>query len=163
MGVRPGESEGAGRLRRGVELFAGRGEGRPGRQAAQIRGRGWGGLSALPPLPGTSVQAALRARALFTLLPPCPVAALGPAAAVEIYTSRVLEAVNGTDVRLKCTFSSFAPVGDALTVTWNFRPQDGGSEQFVSRCASFSQGPCVGKTRRSVSPGPSCVCVFFYF
>ncbi|XP_036114696.1 myelin protein zero-like protein 2 [Molossus molossus] len=57
--------------------------------------------------------------------------ALWPAAAVEIYTSRVLEAVNGTDVRLKCTFSSFAPVGDALTVTWNFRPQDGGSEQFV--------------------------------
>ncbi|XP_036180056.1 myelin protein zero-like protein 2 isoform X6 [Myotis myotis] len=57
--------------------------------------------------------------------------ALGPGAAVEIYTSRVLEAVNGTDVRLKCTFSSFAPVGDALTVTWNFRPQDGGSEQFV--------------------------------
>uniref|UniRef100_F6SRY0 Myelin protein zero like 2 n=2 Tax=Equus caballus TaxID=9796 RepID=F6SRY0_HORSE len=58
-------------------------------------------------------------------------AALWPTAAVEIYTSRVLEAVNGTDVRLKCTFSSFAPVGDALTVTWNFRPQDGGAEQFV--------------------------------
>ncbi|XP_045692481.1 myelin protein zero-like protein 2 isoform X2 [Phyllostomus hastatus] len=57
--------------------------------------------------------------------------ALWPIAAVEIYTSGVLEAVNGTDVRLKCTFSSFAPVGDALTVTWNFRPQDGGSEQFV--------------------------------
>lgn len=53
------------------------------------------------------------------------------AAAVEIYTSRVLEAVNGTDARLKCTFSSFAPVGDALTVTWNFRPRDGGPEQFV--------------------------------
>ncbi|XP_029812931.1 myelin protein zero-like protein 2 [Suricata suricatta] len=53
------------------------------------------------------------------------------AAAVEIYTSQVLEAVNGTDVRLKCTFSSFAPVGDALTVTWNFRPRDGGPEQFV--------------------------------
>ncbi|XP_049712820.1 myelin protein zero-like protein 2 [Elephas maximus indicus] len=57
--------------------------------------------------------------------------ALRPTAAVEIYTSRVLEAVNGTDIRLKCTFSSFAPVGDALTVTWNFRPQDGGPEQFV--------------------------------
>ena len=51
---------------------------------------------------------------------------------MEIYTPRVLEAVNGTDVRLKCTFSSFAPVGDALTVTWNFRPRDGGPEQFVS-------------------------------
>lgn len=57
--------------------------------------------------------------------------ALWPTAAVEIYTSRVLEAVNGTDIRLKCTFSSFAPVGDALTVTWNFRPRDGGPEQFV--------------------------------
>uniref|UniRef100_A0A8C6W1J3 Myelin protein zero-like 2 n=1 Tax=Nannospalax galili TaxID=1026970 RepID=A0A8C6W1J3_NANGA len=57
--------------------------------------------------------------------------ALCPIAAVEIYTSRALEAVNGTDVRLKCTFSSFAPVGDALTVTWNFRPRDGGREQFV--------------------------------
>jgi hypothetical protein len=52
-------------------------------------------------------------------------------AAVEIYTPGTLDAVNGTDVRLKCTFSSFAPVGDALTVTWNFRPQDGGPEQFV--------------------------------
>uniref|UniRef100_A0A8C2M7S1 Myelin protein zero-like 2 n=1 Tax=Cricetulus griseus TaxID=10029 RepID=A0A8C2M7S1_CRIGR len=41
--------------------------------------------------------------------------ALCPTAAVEIYTSGALEAVNGTDVRLKCTFSSFAPVGDALT------------------------------------------------
>lgn len=57
--------------------------------------------------------------------------ALWPIAAVEIYTSGALEAVNGTDVRLKCTFSSFAPVGDALTVTWNFRPRDGGPEQFV--------------------------------
>ncbi|XP_076968890.1 myelin protein zero-like protein 2 [Tamandua tetradactyla] len=57
--------------------------------------------------------------------------ALWPTAAVEIYTSQVLQALNGTDIRLKCTFSSFAPVGDALTVTWNFRPQDGGPEQFV--------------------------------
>ncbi|XP_048199881.1 myelin protein zero-like protein 2 [Perognathus longimembris pacificus] len=57
--------------------------------------------------------------------------ALWAAAAVEIYTSGALEAVNGTDLRLKCTFSSFAPVGDALTVTWNFRPRDGGPEQFV--------------------------------
>lgn len=70
--------------------------------------------------------------------------ALWPIAAVEIYTSRVLEAVNGTDVRLKCTFSSFAPVGDALTVTWNFRPQDGGPEQFVSRLLSFSRAPWLG-------------------
>lgn len=79
------------------------------------------------------MEAQLSLLLLLTLLLLSLVPALGPGAAVEIYTSRVLEAVNGTDVRLKCTFSSFAPVGDALTVTWNFRPQDGGSEQFVSR------------------------------
>lgn len=70
-------------------------------------------------------------------------AGLCPTAAVEIYTSGALEAVNGTDVRLKCTFSSFAPVGDALTVTWNFRPRDGGREQFVSRFLSPSRGPLI--------------------
>ena len=48
--------------------------------------------------------------------------ALWPVAAVEIYTSCVLEAVNGTDVRLNRTFSCFGPVGDALTVTWNSQP-----------------------------------------
>ncbi|KAM5245469.1 myelin protein zero-like protein 2 [Ctenodactylus gundi] len=69
-------------------------------------------------------------RALLLLLG-AQLAALWPTAAVEIYTSGSLEAVNGTDVRLKCTFSSFAPVGEALTVTWNFRPRDGGPEQFV--------------------------------
>lgn len=107
---------------------------RPSRQAAaESRQRVAGVASQLCWLTVILVEAALSARALLTLLPPFPVSALGPAAAVEIYTSRVLEAVNGTDVRLKCTFSSFAPVGDALTVTWNFRPQDGGSEQFVSR------------------------------
>nr|XP_058145444.1 myelin protein zero-like protein 2 isoform X2 [Dasypus novemcinctus] len=70
------------------------------------------------------------ARAVLLLLGG-PLTVLWPVAAVEIYTTRVLQAVNGTDIRLKCTFSSFAPVGDALTVTWNFRPQDGGPEQFV--------------------------------
>ena len=70
---------------------------------------------------------------------------------MEIYTPRVLEAVNGTDVRLKCTFSSFAPVGDTLTVTWNFRPRDGGSEQFVSK------GPLVRKISQSISPCLSCI------
>ncbi|XP_004712902.1 myelin protein zero-like protein 2 [Echinops telfairi] len=77
------------------------------------------------------------ARVLLLLLG-LQLSAFGPTAAMEIYTPRVLEAVNGTDARLKCTFSSFAPVGDALTVTWNFRPRDGGPEQFVFY---FHQGP----------------------
>lgn len=76
------------------------------------------------------------------LIPFLPfLAALCPTIAVEIYTSGALEAVNGTDIRLKCTFSSFAPVGDALTVTWNFRPRDGGREQFVSGFLSPSSRP----------------------
>ena len=57
------------------------------------------------------------ARALHV---PCPrgiqLTALWPVAAVEIDT-RVLEAADGTDVRLNCTSSCFAPVGDALMVT----------------------------------------------
>ncbi|XP_038610001.1 myelin protein zero-like protein 2 [Tachyglossus aculeatus] len=65
------------------------------------------------------------------LLPGVWLAAVGPAGAVEVYTSGALEAVNGTDVRLKCTFSSFLPVGSGLTVTWNFRPESGGPEEFV--------------------------------
>ncbi|KAF7486697.1 myelin protein zero protein 2-like [Marmota monax] len=68
---------------------------------------------------------------LVPLLLGLQLTALWPTTAVEIYTSGAVEAMNGTDTRLKCTFSSFAPVGDALTVTWNFRPRDGGPEQFV--------------------------------
>lgn len=78
-----------------------------------------------------SAQRVCAPRSLLTPFLPF-LAALCPTTAVEIYTSGALEAVNGTDIRLKCTFSSFAPVGDALTVTWNFRPRDGGREQFVS-------------------------------
>ena len=42
--------------------------------------------------------------------------ALWPIAAVEIDT-RVQEAADGTDVRLNCTSSCYAPEGDALMVT----------------------------------------------
>ncbi|XP_054448548.1 myelin protein zero-like protein 2 [Pteronotus mesoamericanus] len=93
----------------------------------------WSPQSALSGLSGQGWVSLMYGKSLTraVLLLGIQLTALWPIAAVEIYTSGVLEAVNGTDVRLKCTFSSFAPVGDALTVTWNFRPQDGGSEQFV--------------------------------
>ena len=97
---------------------------------------------------GSVSRNSLKTHLLLTLHCLFSIAALWPIAAVEIYTPRVLEAVNGTDVRLKCTFSSFAPVGDALTVTWNFRPRDGGPEQCVSL------GPLIRKISQSISPGP---------
>ncbi|XP_028664313.1 myelin protein zero-like protein 2b [Erpetoichthys calabaricus] len=48
--------------------------------------------------------------------------------AMEIYTQEDMEAVNGTDVRLKCTFKSKNEIKPTLIVNWNFRPQAGGAE-----------------------------------
>ncbi|CAL9685726.1 unnamed protein product [Knipowitschia caucasica] len=42
---------------------------------------------------------------------------------IEISTPAEVEAVNGTDVKLKCTFTSTSPVSlQSVTVSWNFRP-----------------------------------------
>ncbi|KAF7229584.1 myelin protein zero-like protein 3, partial [Nothobranchius furzeri] len=49
----------------------------------------------------------------------------------EIITTCItaLEAVNGTDVRLKCTFQSSAQINPSLVVvSWTFRPLAGGQE-----------------------------------
>ncbi|KAG7223282.1 hypothetical protein INR49_015638 [Caranx melampygus] len=52
--------------------------------------------------------------------------------AIEIYTPSEVEAVNGTNVRLKCTFTSTHPVTlQSVTVSWNFRPIDSSSEESV--------------------------------
>ncbi|XP_051256763.1 myelin protein zero-like protein 2b [Dicentrarchus labrax] len=51
---------------------------------------------------------------------------------IEIYTSTELEVVNGTNVKLKCTFSSDKPVSlQSVVVSWNFRPINSGSEESV--------------------------------
>ncbi|XP_063167248.1 myelin protein zero-like protein 2 isoform X2 [Candoia aspera] len=49
--------------------------------------------------------------------------ALGPVAAMEIYTPGALEVLNGTNVRLKCIFHSPFPVGQKLTVSWYFQSE----------------------------------------
>lgn len=71
--------------------------------------------------------------------------ALWPAAAVDIYTPGTLEALNGTDARLKCTFSSYAPIGAKTTVTWHFRPQDGGPTEFVLHYHGEAFPPTSGR------------------
>uniref|UniRef100_A0A8C0U889 Myelin protein zero like 2 n=1 Tax=Cyanistes caeruleus TaxID=156563 RepID=A0A8C0U889_CYACU len=48
--------------------------------------------------------------------------ALWLAAAVEVHTAKEVVAVNGTNQRLKCTFSSSSPVSQQLSVSWNFHP-----------------------------------------
>ncbi|KFV87427.1 Myelin protein zero-like 2, partial [Struthio camelus australis] len=58
-------------------------------------------------------------------------AALWPVAAVEVHTSKQVDAVNGTNLRLKCTFSSSSPISQRLSVTWNFQPEDLSSHEPV--------------------------------
>lgn len=40
--------------------------------------------------------------------------------------------MNGTSLRLKCTFSSSSPISPLLSVTWNFQPEDLSSHEPVS-------------------------------
>ncbi|XP_051535056.1 myelin protein zero-like protein 2b [Myxocyprinus asiaticus] len=50
---------------------------------------------------------------------------------MEVLTAKELEAVNGTDVRLKCTFKSTHPLSeDRISVSWSFRPLGKTEESF---------------------------------
>lgn len=52
---------------------------------------------------------------------------------MRVYTPGDVEAVNGTDVRLKCTFQSFASINpDTIVISWSFRPLKPGREESVS-------------------------------
>ncbi|CAN2387872.1 cell-cell adhesion, partial [Pristimantis euphronides] len=59
------------------------------------------------------------------------IALLTVVSSMEVYTSKELVAKNGTDTRLKCTFSSTAALGDDVSVSWTFRPLFGGNEESV--------------------------------
>nr|XP_029132496.1 myelin protein zero-like protein 2 [Labrus bergylta] len=51
---------------------------------------------------------------------------------IDIYTPSEVEAVNGTNVKLKCTFTSNRPVSlQSVTVSWNFRSLNSGSDESV--------------------------------
>lgn len=53
---------------------------------------------------------------------------------IDIYTPSEVEAVNGTNVKLKCTFTSTHPVSlQSVTVSWNFRPINSGVDESVCR------------------------------
>lgn len=52
---------------------------------------------------------------------------------MSVYTPGDVEAVNGTDVRLKCTFQSFASINpNSVVISWSFRPLNPGREESVS-------------------------------
>ncbi|XP_010869154.3 myelin protein zero-like protein 2 [Esox lucius] len=69
---------------------------------------------------------------VFVLLSGLAASGVLPVGGMKVYTSGEVEAVNGTDVRLKCTFQSSSPITPAtLTVSWNFRPLGRGREESV--------------------------------
>lgn len=71
--------------------------------------------------------------------PPCAthlcIAGVLQVSGMRVYTPAEVEAVNGTDVRLKCTFQSSSSINaDTASVSWTFRPLIPGREESVSAC-----------------------------
>ncbi|NWR90005.1 MPZL2 protein, partial [Furnarius figulus] len=77
--------------------------------------------------------------------------ALWLAAAVEVYTSKEVVAVNGTNQRLKCTFSSSSPTSQQLSVTWNFQPEDLSSHEPVFYYLKEPYKPPAGRFKERVT------------
>lgn len=74
---------------------------------------------------------------------------------MRIYTSGDVEAVNGTDVRLKCTFQTSSPINpSALMISWSFRPLKPGREESVREHACLKEDCEVGVCFESLK-GPA--------
>lgn len=64
----------------------------------------------------------------------CVCAGVYRALAIEVFTPKELTAVNGTNVRLKCTFKSSHPVSESkASVSWSFKPFNLDKEEQVRR------------------------------
>ncbi|XP_040902631.1 myelin protein zero-like protein 2 [Toxotes jaculatrix] len=71
---------------------------------------------------------------------------------IRIYTSGDMEAVNGTDVRLKCTFQSSSPINaNAVIISWSFRPLIPGREESVFYYQQKPYPPVEGIFRKRVA------------
>ncbi|MCJ8739826.1 hypothetical protein PDJAM_G00051840 [Pangasius djambal] len=72
-------------------------------------------------------------------------------AAMQVYTSGRVQVVNGTDVRLKCTFQSSHPIKrSALTISWSFRPLRPGNEETVFYFHEKPFPPSEGRFKKKV-------------
>ncbi|XP_070685860.1 myelin protein zero-like protein 2 [Pempheris klunzingeri] len=70
---------------------------------------------------------------------------------MRIYTSSDMEAVNGTDVRLKCTFHSSSPINPtSIVISWTFRPLKPGREESVFHYQQRPYPPVDGIFRKRV-------------
>uniref|UniRef100_G3QAJ5 Myelin protein zero-like 2b n=1 Tax=Gasterosteus aculeatus TaxID=69293 RepID=G3QAJ5_GASAC len=65
---------------------------------------------------------------------------------IDIYTPKEVEALNGTNVKLKCTFSSSHPVSvTSVSVSWNFRPLSSGKDEPVFYYQDVPYPPTEGR------------------
>uniref|UniRef100_A0A669AZY6 Myelin protein zero like 2 n=1 Tax=Oreochromis niloticus TaxID=8128 RepID=A0A669AZY6_ORENI len=81
-----------------------------------------------------------------------PSACMLQVSGMRIYTSEEVEAVNGTDVRLRCTFESSSPIKpDDVVITWTFRPLKGGPRQSVFYYQRKPFPPQEGLFRKRIS------------
>ncbi|XP_075330060.1 myelin protein zero-like protein 2 isoform X1 [Odontesthes bonariensis] len=70
---------------------------------------------------------------------------------MRIYTSANVEAVNGTDVRLKCTFQSSSPIiPNTVVISWTFRPLGPGREESVFHYQQRAYPPVEGIFRKRI-------------
>uniref|UniRef100_A0A3P8UTN1 Myelin protein zero like 2 n=1 Tax=Cynoglossus semilaevis TaxID=244447 RepID=A0A3P8UTN1_CYNSE len=70
---------------------------------------------------------------------------------IRVYTSGEMEAVNGTDARLKCTFESSAPINvNSVVITWTFRPLKPGQEESVFHYQQQPYPPLEGIFKKRI-------------
>ncbi|KAJ7995977.1 hypothetical protein DPEC_G00232290 [Dallia pectoralis] len=71
---------------------------------------------------------------------------------IEVFTSSEVEAVNGTEVKLKCTFKSEQPVSQAsVAVSWDFNPLGQGAQEPVFYYHEIAYPPTEGRFKDHVS------------
>ncbi|MED6248250.1 hypothetical protein ATANTOWER_029891 [Ataeniobius toweri] len=71
---------------------------------------------------------------------------------MRVYTSGDVEAVNGTNVRLRCTFESSAKINPNLVIiSWTFRPLSGGREERVFHYQQRPYPPTEGIFKKRIS------------
>ncbi|XP_030638572.1 myelin protein zero-like protein 2b [Chanos chanos] len=70
--------------------------------------------------------------------------------AMEVIVTKELEAVNGTDVQLKCTFKSTKPISEMLSVSWSFRPLGKNVEESLFFYQETGYPPTEGRFKEHV-------------
>ncbi|XP_041850659.1 myelin protein zero-like protein 2 [Melanotaenia boesemani] len=87
----------------------------------------------------------------FTVLSGLATSGVLQVSGIRIYTSGNIEAVNGTDVRLKCTFQSSSSINpNAVSISWTFRPLGPGREESIFHYQQRPYPPLDGIFRKRI-------------